>query len=76
MKAILLFWFGFSLSNLLKKLSFTSPAGIIALISVRVLVLLASIQQMNRGFQSSKAASPAPFKNGNCTFYDGNKLLC
>lgn len=51
-----------------------SPAlGIAALLSFLLLALLASIQQMNRGFQSSKAANPAPFKNTNCTFYDSNE---
>lgn len=53
-----------------------SPAlGIAALLSFLLLALLASIQQMNRGFQSSKAANPAPFKNTNCTFYDSNESL-
>lgn len=30
---------------------------------------------MNRGFQSSKAANPATFKNTNCSFYDSDESL-
>lgn len=78
MEVILLFWlhFFFLLFNLLRKLLFTSPAGIASLPSLPVLVLLASIQQMNRGFQSSKDGNPTPFRNANCTFYDSRELLC